>query len=58
MQKKTLSAIVAVLAVAVIVAAGGPAAVGVLSLFGSLPQLHSRVSGRLAGVFPALTRRG
>lgn len=31
---------------------------GVLFLFGSLPQVHSRVSGRLAGVFPALTRRG
>lgn len=41
-----------------IVAAGAPAAVGVLFPFGSLPQLHSLVSGRLAGVFPALTRRG
>ena len=41
-----------------IMGAGGPAAVGVLFLFGSLPQVHSRVSGVPAGVFPALTRRG
>ena len=41
-----------------IVAAGGPHVVGVLFLFGFLPQVHSQVSGRLAGVFPALTRRG
>jgi len=42
---------------AVIVAAGGPHAVGVLYLFGSLPQLHSRVSGVPGQVFAALTRR-
>ena len=43
---------------AVIVAAGGSAAVGVLFLFGSLPQVHSRVSGVPVGLFPALTRLG
>lgn len=46
------------LSMAVIVSAGGPHAVGVLFLFGSLPQVHSRVAGVPAGVFPALTRRG
>ena len=42
----------------VIVAAGGPAAVGVLFPFGPLPQVHSQLSGVPEGVFPALTRRG
>jgi len=44
--------------VAVIVAAGCPAAVGVLSPFGTLPQVHSRVTGVPGQVFAALTRRG
>ena len=43
---------------AVVVAVGGPHAVGVLSLFGSLPQLHSRVTDVPGQVFAALTRRG
>jgi hypothetical protein len=41
-----------------IVAVCGPAVVGVLYPFGSLPQVHSRLSGVPVGVFPALTRRG
>ncbi len=44
--------------VAGIVAAGAPAAAGVLLLFGFLPQLHSRVTGIPGQVFAALTRRG
>ena len=43
--------------VAGIMAAGGPHAVGALPPFGILPKLHSLISGRLAGLFPALTRR-
>ena len=43
---------------AVIVAAGGPHAVGVLFSFGSLPQLHSRVSGAPAGLFGRSRARG
>ena len=44
--------------VAVIASAGGPAAAGVLFLFGTLPQVHSQVSGVPGQVFAALTRRG
>ena len=40
-----------VFTVGVGVGVGGPAAVGVLFLFGTLPQLHSRVSGGLEGVW-------
>jgi hypothetical protein len=43
---------------AVIVVAGGPHDVGVLFLFGSLPQVHSWVTGVPGQVFAALTRRG
>ena len=42
----------------VIMAAGGPHAVGVLSPLGTLPQVHSWISGVPEGDCLALTRQG